>query len=192
MMLPKRYPSEQPLAVVHRNMTARCANPNATHWARYGGRGIYVSDAFQDRAGFIAWALANGWAPGLYLDRIDNDGPYSPENCRFVTQAKNMRNTSRTRRVADGRVGIDAAAENGISVDVFHSRLFLGWSEDEAAGLVERTGARCGPRQRVLAPDGRLAVHVAAENGIGKNAFRMRLRKGWSIERAMTVPAKKG
>lgn len=189
-MMPRRYPSEQPLAVIHRNMMARCTNPKATHWARYGGRGIYVAEAFQDRAAFIAWALANGWAPGLQIDRRDNDGPYSPENCAFVSASQNMRNTRRSRRVSDGRAALDVADANGISIDLFHSRLFKGWSVDEAVGLVERTGPRRKPRQRVLAPDGRLAVHVAAENGIGKNAFRMRLRKGWSIERAITEPAK--
>lgn len=74
-------------------MRDRCTNASskAYHW--YGGRGITVCDEWQDFSVFLEWSLANGYEDGLQLDRIDNNGPYSPDNCRFVTRTENMCNT---------------------------------------------------------------------------------------------------
>lgn len=73
---------------------------------KYAARGIVVDPAWDDYAIFRGWALANGYADHLTLDRIDNDGFYCPENCRWVTTAEQNRNKrpadqqrSRTRRI---------------------------------------------------------------------------------------------
>lgn len=80
------------------SMKSRCNNPNREKWPRYGGRGIYVCPEWDnDVEAFADWALSNGYEPGLQLDRIDNDGPYSPENCRWVTAKENCRNTRRNK-----------------------------------------------------------------------------------------------
>lgn len=75
----------------------RCHCQKDTAYSHYGARGISVCDEW--RRSFVAfrdWALANGWKDGLSLDRIDNDGPYSPENCRFVTHKQNCNNRRST------------------------------------------------------------------------------------------------
>jgi hypothetical protein len=75
------------------SMKGRCGNPKDRHYANYGGRGITVCDEWKkDFVKFKEWAIAAGYAPGLHIDRIDNDSGYSPNNCRFVTQAKNNLN----------------------------------------------------------------------------------------------------
>lgn len=74
-------------------MKQRVTNPNHDHYKYYGARGIKICDEWiHNFKAFYDWAIANGWKEGLQIDRIDNDGDYSPENCRFVTQAENQRN----------------------------------------------------------------------------------------------------
>ena len=76
----------------------RCCNPNAHNYARYGGRGITIcQDWLNSFVSFYKWAMGNGYADNLTIDRIDLDGDYSPSNCRWITQAEQNRNTSRIR-----------------------------------------------------------------------------------------------
>ena len=77
-------------------MKQRCLNKNCKQYKYYGGRGIKLSKVWHDYVAFKEWALASGWRKNLEIDRIDNDGNYCPENCRWVTRKENSRNTSRT------------------------------------------------------------------------------------------------
>lgn len=93
-----------PLYQVWCEFRRRCRSQNHKRYADYGGRGIVVCREWdEDYEAFHNWAVANGWQRGLCLDRRDNDGPYSPDNCRFVTYAVNNRNKRkyRTSRVCD-------------------------------------------------------------------------------------------
>lgn len=92
-------------------MRTRCINPNDTAYRNYGGRGISVHPRWDDFANFLA---DMGERPqGMDLDRIDNDGPYSPDNCRWVSRKANLRNTRRTRFVivCGERMSVSEAAE---------------------------------------------------------------------------------
>lgn len=76
-------------------MRKRCRNPHDKSYPHYGGRGIKVCDEWQDYSTFKSWALSHGYSPELSLDRIDVDGDYCPDNCRYVdmtTQARNRTN----------------------------------------------------------------------------------------------------
>ena len=77
------------------NMIQRCTNPNHKNYKDYGGRGITVCEEWLDVANFVAWCDAtHPNIEGLSLDRIDADGNYEPNNCRWAdasTQALNQR-----------------------------------------------------------------------------------------------------
>lgn len=74
------------------NMRSRCNNKNNPNYADYGGRGISVCKEWDDYSTFKNWALENGYTDDLSIDRIDVNGGYLPDNCRWVTQKKQCRN----------------------------------------------------------------------------------------------------
>lgn len=120
----------------YRHMKERCCNKNSKSYENYGGRGIKVCDEWLDSyEAFESWCLANGFADGLAIDRIDNDGPYAPDNCRFVTPAQNNQNRRSTRYYTINGVTKNIQQwcdEFGINRGTVITRLKHGWSFEDA------------------------------------------------------------
>ena len=77
---------------MYKNMINRCYREDVNNYHNYGGRGIKVCDEwFDDMSFFIEWFNDN-YIDGYEIDRIDNDGDYSPDNCRFVSKSDNAKN----------------------------------------------------------------------------------------------------
>lgn len=113
-------------------MKQRCQNPKYHGYANYGGRGISVCDSWQSFDSFFA---DMGEPPtGASLGRIDNDGNYCPDNCRWETQKQQSRNKRTSTRV-DGVSVVDLAEKHGISVRRLRDRLKAGWPLDKALSL---------------------------------------------------------
>ncbi len=84
---------------IYADMIQRCFNPKGTGFKNYGGRGITVCDEWKNnRQTFFDWALENGYADNLSIDRIDNDGNYCPENCRWATASEQRINQRRMKK----------------------------------------------------------------------------------------------
>ena|SRR3990170_1919824 len=82
-----------PLYSVWKDMRRRCHNTSRSDYIHYGGRGVKVCDKWDSNfLPFYGWAMKKGYAPGLTLDRRNNNGGYSPRNCRFITRAEQSRN----------------------------------------------------------------------------------------------------
>lgn len=81
------------------HMHARCRGNDSYSAKYYKNRGITVCAEWSEFGPFEKWALDNGYSDNLTIDRIDNDGGYSPGNCRWVTHKENTRNRSDAKMV---------------------------------------------------------------------------------------------
>lgn len=108
--------SKDPLYGTWYSMKQRCYRTQRKDYPRYGGRGITVCEEWRsDALKFIQWAKENGYKKSLELDRKYNDGPYSPDNCRWVTGETNIRNSSSTKLSAEKIPHIKMMCRNGFS-----------------------------------------------------------------------------
>lgn len=91
--------SKHPLHRVWTDMKSRCFNSNHYSFSAYGERGIEVCNDWRfNFLNFFNWATDNGWIKGLHIDRINNDGNYEPNNCRFISPRMNSSNTRKQQR----------------------------------------------------------------------------------------------
>ena len=177
--------SHDALHTVWRDMLRRCLDPKNPSFKHYGQRGIAVDDAWREYTNFHN-DMADSYAKGLELDRVDNDGMYCKSNCRWTTRTVQMRNTRRS--VTPGWV-LDEAARNGLSRTTVRGRIKRGWNPQQACTEPARTYAqgRRIPRHSV-APS--WVLNEAAKNKIARTTLYQRIHLGWPLDRACTEPVR--
>ncbi len=182
-----RYPvKEYPrLYSIYNGVKKRCYARNELRYKDYGGRGIKMCDDWLNPVdgfdNFVEWSLSNEYAEDKTIDRIEVDGDYEPQNCRWISLLDQSLNKRDTRWVIykGERLPLKVLCDSlGVSYDTVHNRLYsLGWDIERAVQW---------PSQQ----DGSL-MSKCREKGISYSTVRDRIYKlGWSEERALNTPSK--
>ncbi len=133
------------LMSVWSGMITRCNNKKSISYHNYGGRGIMVCDNWLEYLNFYNWAMANNYQNNLTLERINVNGNYCPENCKWIPYAEQYLNKRNSRKIT---------AWN-------ETKCLIEWFRDE---------------------------RVKIDNNA---TFEYRIKAGWTIERALSQPARK-
>ena len=151
------------------DMNKRCkSNP------RYAGRGIFVCDEWKDYSAFASWARSNGYSDELTIERINVNGPYEPNNCKWITLEKQARNRTTTRWVMYGgeKMSLAEASErSGIPYKVAHLRIKSGWSVEKALSVPVRSKSELHKK--------------CDELGLNYHTVYNRIRMGWTEDEAL-------
>ncbi|HSW35847.1 MAG TPA: hypothetical protein VLH18_04500 [Candidatus Limnocylindrales bacterium] len=127
--------SKTPLYSVWNSMKGRCYNPSDAGFRDYGGRGITVCGEWQEFEPFMEWALKSGYRKGLTIERVDNNGNYEPQNCKWIPRSEQSANR-RTNRYLKFRGNLKTMAQwsrdLGINYDTLKDRLNNGWPVERA------------------------------------------------------------
>ena len=108
--------SKTRLYKIWEGMVERTTNCNAASYKNYGGRGVSICNEWLHFRNFAIWALSNGYTTELTIERVDNDGDYHPNNCKWVTMAEQAYNK---------RVRSDSSSGfTGVSLDKHSNRWF--------------------------------------------------------------------
>ena len=183
------------------HMLGRCRNPDDKSYKDYGGRGIIVCERWLNSFASFEEDMGVRPSPKHSLDRIDVNGPYSPENCRWATrieQGRNRRDNLFIEFQGVSKTVAEWAEETGISAMTIRERIVkLKWSPERT--LTQPTH----PRIRVVKnPQPPKCLHFwefkgrsltinqwAKELGIGRSTLINRvIHRGMSIEEAFTTP----
>lgn len=131
--------TDTPLYIIWCNMRARCCRKTSTEYYNYGGRGIKLCEAWFSFDAFAEWALSHGYADGLSIERIDVNGNYEPDNCKWIEPAQQSLNQRRSHFVtAFGKTQTikEWADESGLKYDTIERRINqYGYTPEDAVTL---------------------------------------------------------
>jgi hypothetical protein len=121
---------------VYKHMINRCHDEKDPAYGNYGGRGIKVCREWRmNRSSFFVWSITNGYAPGLQIDRENNNKGYSPANCRWGTREVNANNTRKTLFLTWNGETLSFrqwSRKLGFNKHLVYSRISSGWTTEEA------------------------------------------------------------
>jgi hypothetical protein len=171
-------------------MIARCEDPGVNSYEHYGGAGVKVCTRWRSDFSAFLEDMKKKPSPGYSIDRIDNDGDYTPENCRWASkqqQANNRRTNRRLTHKGVTKTIAEWARERRISPITLVDRINRGWSISRA--LTESISSR-PPRLLTFHGKTQSMAAWADELGIKPVTLRGRIYAGWSVERALTTEVK--
>lgn len=171
-------------------MKRRCYNKNDKDYKNYGARGITIHQEWLNSSiSFYSWALNNGYLNNLTIDRINNNGNYSPNNCRWVTTKEQANNTRFNKLITiDGvtKTASQWADENGLDYHTIHERIKMGWDNNELIEPLRKEWQLVeinGEKKRLS--------EWAEISGIGYRTLLRRYRAGWDSKDLLLPISKK-
>lgn len=186
-LLGDKQAQERKLKRVWRGMVERCNQPKHISFKNYGAKGISVCDLWlKDFSEFKKWALENGYRYGLTIDRIDVNGNYCPENCRWASYKEQNRNKTNSVYIETpiGKMTVAEYCEKtGANPFVIYSRIRRGMQESEVCRLDKIKHAKRGEDSpsaklnwqkvseiRSLSKEGKSAYKIAKLYGVSKKS----------------------
>ena len=173
---------------IYHNMKTRCTNENYDKWDRYGGRGITVCEEWiSSFKNFEQWAIENGYTDELTLDRIDNDGNYTPTNCRWITREEQANN--RTTSMLLDIYGVQKtcaewAKEAGIPYATLRNRIKNGWNPNDA--VTAPIDSRFNTKRLYLFEGEMLPIkQISKRANVNDTLLRRYLNYGYDINEAL-------
>lgn len=197
--------SQHPLYEVYGAILKRCYVPQTEGYENYGGRGITVCEEWQeDFMNFYNWCVENGYQSGLSIDRIENDGNYGPNNCRFVTRKIQSRNNRRNKMITafgETKCLFDWGKDGRCKIGVWglRSRYDRGEYTDMEEMITapkekRKDVSRNMKSNKLISAFGETKTQsewLEDERCVVKvDGLRDRLRMGWEPEKALSSPAK--
>lgn len=137
---------------IHHMMLCRCYTKSTTNYDLYGGRGIRVCEEWRGKNGFMNfynWSMKNGYSDELSIDRIDVNGNYEPNNCRWATHEEQSNNMRRNKFLEYGgeRLTVSQWARKlGINYNTLDKRLRKSWSVEDA--LTKPIDKKCSTKTK--------------------------------------------
>lgn len=179
---------------VWKHMKARCLNPNDKRYKDYGGRGIQICDDWKnDFASFYKWAVSNGYNNNLSIERIDVNGNYCPENCKWIKmaeQAWNKRNSYKLTLNGETHCISEWAQITGIPVTTLTARIKEnGWDVEKALTTpinVKGHYRKVNSRYVTYNGETHTVTEWASILGINAGTIFNRLNRGCTAEKALS------
>lgn len=178
---------------IWRSMHSRCYNKNSSSHKNYGGRGITVCPSWHN---FLTFFQDMGKRPSQHhtIERIDNNGIYSPENCQWLLRSQQNNNTRRTIYISHNGVTqklFDWAREHEINPARIRQRLRYGYSfADSIKPKLPQRIKKYGKHNRLITINGEtkcLSQWIKCF-GISRATVKTRLKLGWNVITALTTP----
>lgn len=191
------FANKERLYRIWKNMRKRCNNPNSDYYENYGGRGIKVCEEWNDYQNFRNWSLDNGYQDDLSIDRINGNEGYEPSNCRWANrkqQANNQRSNVMIFYKGEIKTAAQWAEKIGITKSSMYHRLDRGWTMEEIEKIPQgERRNRPSKKALVFEFDGkkRSLKELSEISGIKPMTINSRIKKGWSVEKAINTPLMK-
>ena len=170
------------------HMKHRCFNPNHPRYLDWGGRGIMVCDRWKNSFENFLADMGTKPSPKHSIDRIDNDGDYCPDNCRWATKTDQSNNKRNNRLITIRNKTYTIAQwtkEMGYGRDVIWNRLKDGWSDYDAVMTPVHIDKLITIKNKT-----RTIAQWTKEMGYGESVIRNRLKLGWSEFDAVMTPVR--